>query len=416
MKKRFKVFVSFALTLALLIVFGSSAGALATDGTETLINEYSQAMEAVQAEVESSSTAERRAVETASTIQASKIKKSLSNQEWFGGQYIDGDGRLHVVVTDVEVGTEAVVKASTLTVSELSKIDNAAVRSTPSVKIESGKYSLNELKAIMMLIAEMNPDYVYGCGIDEENNCVFVELSTCDSDTIAKFKSTVVDSPAVTYVQSQGKAIPMTTIYAGSVVWPTSSSRVTVSTFGYKNGEFGFVTVGHTLGNTIKSSSNGNTLGTTSSSNKVINATADGSWTKLNSGHTGMDGVAKIGSTTTNYGYFESGSFDPAQGNSVSAYLGRSSAIDSGTIQSVYYYYICAYSALNSNWNDIACYDIRVSGIDSQGGDSGSPLVGYASGAGNVIWGSLRSGSNGYANFCNIKTVVDTLGVECVGG
>lgn len=143
----------------------------------------------------------------------------------------------------------------------------------------------------------------------------------------------------------------MTTLYAGSVVWPTSSSRVTISTFGYKNDEFGLFTVGHTLGNTIKSSSSGSTLGTTSSSNKIMSSTADGSWTKLNSGHTGKDGVAKIGSTSTNYAYFESGSYDPVQGSSVSAYLGRSSSIASGTIQSVNYYYVCAYSAINPSWS-----------------------------------------------------------------
>ena len=151
-----------------------------------------------------------------------------------------------------------------LSSESIARIDNNAVKVSPSISIEQGQFSLNELKSIMTLIVEANSEYVYGCGIDEENNSVFVELSVCDNETIEIFKNTVIDSPAVTFLQSPGKALPMTTLYAGSVVWPTSSSRVTISTFGYKNDEFGFVTVGHTLGNTIKSSSSGSTLGTTS--------------------------------------------------------------------------------------------------------------------------------------------------------
>ena len=416
MKRSFRLVISLVLSVTMLAMMCASAAAISADAAETIVEEYVETMEAVQAEVESNTSAERRATETASTIQAAQIKRAVSSESWYAGQYIDGGGRLHVVVTDVEKATEAVTAASILSSASISKIDNDAVKASPSVNIEQGKYSLDELKAIMMLITEANPEYVYGCGIDEEKNSVFVELATCDNETIEKFKDTVIDSQAVTFSQSPGKAVPLTTLYAGSVVWPTSSSRVTVSTFGYKNDELGFITVGHTLGNTIRSSSSGSTLGTTSASNKVINATADGSWTKLNSGHTGMDGVAKIGSTNTNYGYFESGTFDPVQGSSVSAYLGRSGSIDTGTIQSLYYNYTCAYSAINSNWNDIICSDIRVSGINCLGGDSGSPLLGYASGAGNVIWGSLRSDSSGYGYFCNIKAVVNALGVECIGG
>lgn len=413
MKKGFRFAISRVLSLTLLAMMCISASATSTDATESIVEEYAKTIESVQTEMESNTTAERRAAETASTIQAAQIKRAVGAESWYAGQYIDNSGRLHVVVTDIEKGTEDVSKAGMLSSESIARIDNNAVKVSPSISIEQGQFSLNELKSIMTLIVEANSEYVYGCGIDEENNSVFVELSVCDNETIEIFKNTVIDSPAVTFLQSPGKALPMTTLYAGSVVWPTSSSRVTISTFGYKNDEFGFVTVGHTLGNTIKSSSSGSTLGTTSSSNKVMSSTADGSWTKLNSGHTGKDGVAKIGSTRTNYAYFESGSYDPVQGSSVSAYLGRSSSIASGTIQSVNYYYVCAYSAINPSWSDIGCYDIRVSGFDILGGDSASPMLGYASGIGTVIWGSLRSGSNGYANFCNIKTVVNTLGVRC---
>ena len=65
---------------------------------------------------------------------------------------------------------------------------------------------------------------------------------------------------------------------------------------------------------------------------------------------------------------------------------------------------------------DLRCYDIKVNGIASQAGDSGSPLFSYKSGVGNVIWGNLRAGGSGYSLYCNIQSVIRALNVTCIPG
>ncbi len=415
MKKHLKRLVAVITMTAMMFMFSGLADANATDESHSIIADYNAAMTATLDSIEANFTEERRATETASIMQASQIKKIIGQEEWFSGQYIDSDGRLHVIVTDVEVAEKEIVTAGTLTTATLEKVGSDAIKYSPEVFIEAGRHSMSELQAIVTVIDAKTPDYVYGFGINEKKNCVVVELIQCDTEYIQKFETEIVKSDAIEFLQSEGPAIPMTTVYAGTLVWPTSSSRATITTFAYKGSDFGFVTVGHTLGNTIKTSSSGSVLGTTSSANKIISSTADGSWTKLNSGHTGMDGVAKIGSSSTNYGYFDPGDFDPVQGASVSAYLGRSNTISSGTVEYVSYGYICAYSQVNSNWQDITCYDIRVSGVSTQGGDSGSPLLSIVS-VGPVIWGSCRAGGTGYSYFCNIKNIISALSLTHAGG
>lgn len=413
MKKLFSIALSIALAFG---VVTSVAPATAT--ADSLLSEYTSMVESVQQNIESMYSYERRAQESASIMQANQILNSINDTDWYAGQYIDSDGRLHVRTTNGQESNAEILQiiqsASLLDNRAISMLNCAEISSSPEVIIEGANYSMRHLQEIMAIIRESRPDFVHGWRIDEESNCIIVELAECTDANIQLFKEQVIDSPAIVFVQSSGIAVPQASLYAGSVVYPTSSSRVTVTMFAYKNNEFGFITVGHTLGNTIKASSSGSTLGTTSSSNKVRNSTADGSWTKLNSSHTGYDGVAKIGSTKTDFAIATGASYGPVQGATVSAYLGRSGVIRTGTVSSVSREYVCAYSQINSSWSDITCYDIYVTGLSTQGGDSGSPLFNNMAGAGMIIWGSLRSGNGTNSNYCNIHSVVSALDVDCV--
>ncbi len=413
MKKLFSIALSIALAFG---VVTSVAPATAT--ADSLLSEYTSMVESVQQNIESMYSYERRAQESASIMQANQILNSINDTDWYAGQYIDSDGRLHVRTTNGQESNAEILQiiqsASLLDNRAISMLNCAEISSSPEVIIEGANYSMRHLQEIMAIIRESRPDFVHGWRIDEESNCIIVELAECTDANIQLFKEQVIDSPAIVFVQSSGIAVPQASLYAGSVVYPTSSSRVTVTMFAYKNNEFGFITVGHTLGNTIKTSSSGSTLGTTSSSNKVRNSTADGSWTKLNSSHTGYDGVAKIGSTKTDFAIATGASYGPVQGATVSAYLGRSGVIRTGTVSSVSREYVCAYSQINSSWSDITCYDIYVTGLSTQGGDSGSPLFNNMAGAGMIIWGSLRSGNGTNSNYCNIHSVVSALDVDCV--
>lgn len=408
----------FSVALSIILAFGVVASVAPANATaDSLLSEYTSMVEGVQQNIESMYSDERRAQESASIIQANQILNSVQDTDWYAGQYIDSDGHLHVRTINGQESNAEILQiiqsASLLDNRVISTLNCAEISSSPKVIVEGADYSMHHLQKIMAVIRESRPDFVHGWWIDEESNCIFVELAECNDTNIRLFREQVIDSPAIVFVQSSGIAVPQASIYSGSVVYPTSSSRVTITMFAFKNNEFGFITVGHTLGNTIKTSSSGSTLGTTSSSNKVRSSTADGSWTKLNSSHTGNEGVAKIGSTQTNYGVASDASHQPVQGASVSAYLGRSGVIRTGTISSISREYVCAYSQINSSWSDITCYDIYVTGLSTQGGDSGSPLFCNLSGVGMVIWGSLRSGNGTNSNYCNICNVISALDVEC---
>lgn len=414
MKKNIRLIVALALIVAMCMLGPPNVSDAWEKGT---ISQYEQSMDMINEEIMESTTVERRGREAASIIQASKVLSKCGNEDWYSGQYIDGNGRLHVLTTDIPAAMDSVPAVSVLSNSEIYSLNNNTIVQSPDVIIEKRAYSLDALqKAMAEIISFNNMPEIFGVGIDEEKNCVIVELSECDDETIDEFRTQIMDSPIIIFVQAKGMPIPQATIYAGSCVYPTSGSRVTITTFAYKGNDFGFVTVGHTLGNTIRTSSSGTILGTTQNNNKIISATADASWTKLNSGHTGVDGTAKVGSTIMNYGYFDS-SYSPVQGASVAVFLGRSNTVRYSTIAQLNYYYICGYNNINSEWQNIYCYDMRVTNTNSQSGDSGSPMFATAfQDAGNVIWGALRSGNGTDSYFCNIRNNITALGLEHLGG
>lgn len=411
----------FSVALSIVLAFGVVASVAPTTATaDSLLDEYGSMLDTVQQNIEQTYSYEQRAAETASIIQGNQILSSLGDTDWYAGQYIDSEGRLHVrsIVSGDSANeiAQAIQSASILSNDVISSFNNISMTSSPDVVIESATYSMRYLEELMTIIRNNRPDYVHTWGVDEERNCIFVKLAECNEASIQDFKERVIDSPAIVFSQSAGLAVPQASIYAGSVVYPTSSSRVTVTMFAYKNNNFGFVTVGHTLGNTIRASSGGSILGTTSSSNKVRTATADGSWTKLNSGHTGYDGEVKVGSSHSNFAINIGDEYRPIQGMAVSAYLGRTGEVRNGIINSIRCEHTCAYSQINSSWSDITCRDMYVANIGSQGGDSGSPLFSRMLSTSMNIWGSLRSGNGTDGFFCDIHEVVDALGVDCVLG
>ena len=83
MKKGFRFAISLVLSLTLLAMMCISASATSTDATESIVEEYAKTIESVQTEMESNTTAERRAAETASTIQAAQIKRAVGAESWY---------------------------------------------------------------------------------------------------------------------------------------------------------------------------------------------------------------------------------------------------------------------------------------------------------------------------------------------
>ena len=423
---KFAKLVSVIAVFTLVLTLSASAFAEnTTDDPAAPLAEYNQIMEATEDYISNMFSVERRTQETISIIQANQIISKLGDSDIFGGQYLDSDGKLHVIVTSNDavgmVKECAKLDSATLNrIMESTQSDYVTAFDSSDVVIEQGSYSKNELDNIVSHIYANNDkaEYVYGYYVDESKNVVVVELKENSKDEIFKFKQNISDSPAIEFEKSDGIGQPKATLYAGTVVYPTSSSRVTITGFGYKNNKLGLVTVGHILGNTIRTSSSGSIIGTTLASNKVINASADGSWTEINSGHTANNGTAKVGSSQTNYAYMLTGhGFDPVQGASVVSYLGVTGAVKSGTIEALNWGHPMDYS--QQGLGVITCYDIKVN-ISSNAGDSGSPLISVAHkpelGLPTLLWGGLRGGINPTNGYSNIHSINSALSIIMAAG
>jgi len=113
--------------------------------------------------------------------------------EHYGGMYLDADGSVVTVIVE--------------------KYRHLYDHYPPEVKIRFGRFSLQELKEKMKELSDFMAENreavrdldlgIGGYGIDEKNNCIFVEMKDTSDEIIAKFKRTISDSEMISFVQRE---------------------------------------------------------------------------------------------------------------------------------------------------------------------------------------------------------------------
>lgn len=176
--------------------------------------------------------------------------------DYYGGSFVDGD-KLVVYIIDSTENIPSILKEN------------------PNIVIQEGKYSFSLLTEIkdklndvyMSDNAILNPavSNIDMFAISETNNRIEVYLKNCDEAAIIDFKHYIIDSPAITFIQSQNipnEAVEFmekfelrlpkatVTVYPGSHLGsgPDLMSNLTPGSLGYKatyGGKTGFVTAAH---------------------------------------------------------------------------------------------------------------------------------------------------------------------------
>ena len=124
--------------------------------------------------------------------------KGNPQPEMFGEVYLDYSGILVINIVDNDL-------LLTEEIAEILKGENYYVKSVT--------YSYAYLKTIQdAMIAQLKEnsaslDLLTGFGINEMENRIVVELLGCNEENIALFKETIMDSPALVFRESRGRAV-----------------------------------------------------------------------------------------------------------------------------------------------------------------------------------------------------------------
>lgn len=169
--------------------------------------------------------------------QTRSIGVSTVYPEYYGGSYVDENGKLVVLLTSSETATRSV-----------GNLRGSLPES--NVIYKSCTYSYNALNTLVARITEKaksGVSFIYNnvgmFGVDDETNSVMVGLYDNSADVIAQFRSSVADSPALHFVQCS--PIQNHALNCADSIGATLS-RASV---GYrakdKSGNLGIVTAGH---------------------------------------------------------------------------------------------------------------------------------------------------------------------------
>lgn len=151
---------------------------------------------------------------TASYLQSYAKNNNLA-KDIYGGCYIDGDGNLHVLLTQKKQDV----------------VDTMSMIADNSLMYDLCCYTLDELTDIKDNISEMisNFDELQCCclslndivsvGVYEHENRVIVKLKDCSEEKIGEFKSKILDSDALEFECSNGYKKTATSIKAGQSIY-----------------------------------------------------------------------------------------------------------------------------------------------------------------------------------------------------
>ncbi len=160
--------------------------------------------------------------------------------DYYGGSYIDNNGNLVIYIKDIDISQDKFQKS----------IDTELGINDFTVK--SAMYSYNELNSVMDMLNSYksnNPDDIVANNfniywLSDRENTIVVELDEMNEEQISLFKKAVIDSPIITFKESEGTPVKQVNVNPGQKI-----SRSTFdASMGYrakKNGVVGIVTAGH---------------------------------------------------------------------------------------------------------------------------------------------------------------------------
>lgn len=172
-----------------------------------------------------------------------KSNSNVNYPEYYGGCYINENQELVVYVTGDTIQGRSTIFTTTGTDDCITK---------------SCTYSYNELLEINFritdyIISNANPtlmDNIAVVSIMDKENCIEVKLLNCSESNINEFRSQIIDSPAITFVQTEEKVQKYVDPYPGYGL----SGFYGSFTFGYRvnswYGSDGFITAGHAVKST----------------------------------------------------------------------------------------------------------------------------------------------------------------------
>lgn len=227
--------------LAITIVVGFTAACSSdfleeTTGKSNLTNEDSLMPEAsMQSEAYES-------YETLMGLLAAQTRsadKNTSYPEYYGGSYVNEEGQLVVLTTNVNESKAEVKRLK-------SKLANDVI-------YKDCKYSYNELNEIvaqLTQLAQQTPfmfEKVGMFGVDDEHNCVRVFLYHNTPSAIRDFKNSVLDTPTIEFAECS--KLEDNNLSCADSVGTIKSTKRSRASVGYrakdKNGNYGIVTAGH---------------------------------------------------------------------------------------------------------------------------------------------------------------------------
>lgn len=362
------------LVLAVFLVMGNVITSCTSD--DVVSNEFSERMDVC---VNKNAEAREIGEKLLNSFGMTKTR-SLSDGEYpdyYGGGYIDKDGKLVVFVKG------DFSKNKSMFVNSIGNYDN--------IMYVRGDNSYSELKRILSDITafiDKNQENSIAKNIkyyflnDFENN-VIVELERCSDGDIEEFKANIVSSSAIVFKQCKRKFQSHASLSPGSSIGTKKDGPLKPGSMGYRAmrfGTVGFVTAGHVYNtNSEAYNSKGQSIGYCQYSVKSGSADAafvvvtDLSYTLSNGNLTGEEHNIWAGDKITK--------------------LGQTIAVSDGEIVS---------TSVNVNSEGVFLTDMAEATYLSAGGDSGGAV--YLKGSNKVV--GIHQGS---ASFTTIFTKVSNV-------
>lgn len=204
-------------------------------------------------------------VEILASFTKTRNESGKTYPDYYGGSYVTPEGKLVILVK----GDMATAQNSIMATAD----DNEII-------YESCNYSFQELRDIVdsieaylniSLIVNKN---VIGANLLDKENKVIVYLKDCSEEAVSDFRNNVINHSAIIFKQAENCKEENINILAGSKAALGSSSNSLYGSFAFRAVETsgskrkGMVTSGHVAATGMDIYSNGNYIGTCSSSQK----------------------------------------------------------------------------------------------------------------------------------------------------
>lgn len=401
MKKQFvKRFIALFMSITLVLVscaFGTTA--LESDMNNLFADmEYDNEFYVTQTESIRvyNEMLEAFAEETNITYSLSSQTTEESYPEYYGGAYIDDNGELVVLVTEITNSINSKVRQATDYSPQVSTELCEVSYNEMCYVIDFLTDKMDELRNQGVVIESIRDDIINGnvviaiVNLTYEKEQAIRKMIDCD---FLKFENSTGFNDEATNV-SGGYRLARGTHYS------TASFAATL------NGKNGLVVSGHgfpSVGNAAYY--NGVKIGEVSKTAYKNNSKADASFVPA-TGNVTITAVLKNG------GHIMSGSMlDPPVNSTVYMY-GAKSGLTSGKITSINY---------TSNYKDgTVIVKQCLATYSSQDGDSGAPILYYEGNYGGKTYYTIRGIHTGSASsgkvFSSYKNIVDELGITCILG